>query len=80
MLVKDRCSVKKSGQEPSMIVGKGSLYNKQTKTIAELLRCIPITSTSHTQIHHINKNLDLECVDACLIIFNKKYIEALRRK
>ncbi len=60
MLVKDRCSVKKSGQEPSMIVGKGSLYNKQTKTIAELLRCIPITSTSHTQIHHINKNLDLD--------------------
>ena len=60
MLVEGGSSVKKSGQEPSVIVSKGSLYNKQTKTIAELLRCIPITATSHRQIHQINRNLDLD--------------------
>jgi len=60
MLVKDGGSVKKSGQEPSVIISKGSVYNKQTKTIAELMRCIPITATAHRQIHQINRNLDLD--------------------
>ena len=60
MLVENGNSVKKSSQEPSKIISRGDLLYKKSKTIQELMSCIPVTPNSHRKIHSIDTKLDLD--------------------